>query len=841
MTHGQSALQQRFRGAARAALLSASMLGTAALAQPAADAAPAAATALPEIVVTVQGRRESLQDVPIAASSFSADLMLARGISTPLQLVQSIPNLFASHPPGLGSANAYAIRGLGNIETAATLDPAVATYVDDVILARQVGNDFEFFDVDRVEVLRGPQGTLFGRNTTGGAVNVLLHKPSDTLGGFFEASYGAYDRRLLRGSIDLPFSSAVQLKLSGYYQNDDGYVRNTTTGEKLNDNDQAGLRGAVQLRFTDNLTWNVAATYMRNNGENLLNTSCDPRDPANCSGRFATTGLVTTTAPGTASPFVAIGVSGRKAEFGLGNAVETQMYTSSLQWSGDNFAIDIITGRVGTTHKYLIDFADGRGLPDVAVPVPPVRGDTAGGLVTLNDASYRQFSQEIRLAGTLFGGIIDYRGGAYYLHEDNRTDFADVVNRGGVPAVIADRTLDDTADSLAGYVEVDAKITEQIKLTAGVRYTDEKKTIRSRDNRSACLLAPTAACLDTGNLFADPATGRAAIPIEQYTKQWTPRFAIAYQPSADLMVFASATKGFRSGGWNVRATAPAALLPFAPETAWSHELGARSEWFDKRLRVNVTGFWLEARNFQAASTFIDPASGSAGFITPNVAGYRNRGVELEVAAVPVRGLTVHANLGYQNDRYKVGDTLMPDQYGVKAVRQQQIDCQAQLAAGRVPLAPGADNAADCAVGIIDADGNIATPVRTPDFSIAIGGSYDFPIPVSGIILTPSINAIYRSALQTGTANATIFTGGSTAGSGAGYPANPFGGDVITGSLTRAYWQVGAALMMRTDDGNWTMSLECENCLDAAFVQSSLANYSYLSPPRTWQLRAKRVF
>ncbi len=856
MTRTATVMPGSLRAGRRAALLACAMIGTVAQAQ---DAAPAPATTaqapddstLSEIVVTAQRRSESVQNVPIAVSAFSADLLSARGIATPLQLIQYVPNLFGSNNTGLGSANAYYIRGLGNTETIATFDPPVGTYVDDIYMSRQNGNNFAFFDIDRIEVLRGPQGTLFGRNTTGGAVNVLLKRPSDEVGGFLEAAYGAYDKKLIRGSIDLPLSQAIQIKLSGYFQDDDGYVQNTTTGERLNDSDLAGIRGAVQLKFSERLTWNVAAAYMRNDGENIINYDCDPRNPSNCGGRFATTGLVTRYAPGTISPFVGLGVSGRKAGYGLGNEVDTTMYTSNLEWAGDNLTLNIITGLIDLKQQYLLDFADGRGLPNVAVPETPVRGYPSGGFDILNDGSHRQFTQEVKVNGKLFGGVIDYVGGFFYFHEENRTDFADILNLGpilgipgnvGFPAVLADRTLRNTTNAYAGYLQVDANVTEQIKLTAGVRYTDEKKNLGISDNRAACIANLTPNCLDSRNLAVNLPSGRLAIPLEQRTKQWTPRFAVNFQPNKDMLFFASATNGFKSGGWNARGSAPNTLLPFDPEKVWSYELGAKTELFDRRLRVNVTGFWLETKALQTPSAFIDPVSGAATFITQNFADYRNRGVELEITAVPVRGLTVYANVGYQNDKYKVSDTLLPNRYGVKAVRQQQIDCLAQLAQGRIPLGPtGPNNAPDCAAGIIDANGNIAKPVRTPDVSVSFGGSYDFPIPSAGIILTPSVNALYRSSLETGTAGGTIYTGSITAPSGAVYPSNPFSGEVIAGSLTKAYWQVGAALTMRTDDNNWTLSLECENCFDKAFVQSSLVNFNYLSPPRTWQVRAKRVF
>ena len=835
------------RSGSRGALLAATicaglMTGAPALAQ---TATTAAATddseLLPDIVVTAQRRKESAQNVPIAISAFSADLLSQRGIATPLQLIQYVPNLFGSNNTGLGSANAYYIRGLGNTETISTFDPPVGTYIDDIYLSRQNANNFAFFDLDRIEVLRGPQGTLFGRNTTGGAINVVMKKPAKELGGFVEAAYGAYDKKLIRGSVDLPLSEAIQVKISGYFQDDDGYVQNSTTKERANDSDLAGLRGAVQLQVTERLSWNLSGTYMRNDGENIINFECDPANPSNCNGRFATTGLRASNGTGT-SPFAALGVTGRKAGFGSGNQTDTQIYTSNIEWATDDLTVNLITGFVNLKQQFGLDFADGRGLPTVANPAPAVRGFPSGGFTILNDGRHSQFTQEIKVNGKLFDGRIEYVTGFFLITEDNTTDFADIFNLGfpgpnGFPLLLADRTLVNTANAKAGYFQADFNVTDNLKITGGIRYTDEEKTFRISDNRGTC--AP-ASCLSNANLAVNLPTGRLAIPTTQRAKVWTPRFVVNYKLD-DTLLYASATRGFKSGGWNARGTSNNTLLPFDPEKVWSYEAGAKTDLWDNRLRVNITGFWLETRDLQTPSAFVDPVSGGVTFITQNFADYQNKGIELEITAVPVKGLNLYANMGYQDDKYKVGDTLLPNQYGVKSVRQQQLDCRAQLAARRVPLASGANNAPDCAAGIVDANGNIATPVRTPDFSIAFGGFYDFAIPSAGIILTPSVNALYRTNLETGTANATIFTGSITAPSGAVFPANPFAGDVISGSRTDSFWQVGAALTMRTDDNNWTLSLECENCFDKAFSQSSLVNFNYLSPPRTWQLRAKRVF
>ena len=784
------------------------------------DAVPAAppSPALGDSIVTAQRRAERLQTVPMAVTALPVATLATLGVTATLGVADYVPNMIGSNSVGLTSANTYTLRGLGNADTLATFNPAVGTFIDEIPLARQTANNFSFFDLDRIEVLRGPQGTLLGRNTTGGAINVILAKPSDTLGGYLEAGYGAYGKVEARASIDLPVSKLLSVKLSGYYQRDGGYARDTTTGQRSNGDGASGLRAAVRFELTDQLSWNTSLSYLRDTGANLLDFTCDPNRPAKCDGRFTSTGLLKSYDIAHPSPFVALGITGRKANFGLGNTVDTLIYASNLAWQGDGYRLSLITGLVDTKQKSAIDLADGRTpLPSVAVPVPPPRG-LAVGNDSLTDASYSEVSQEAKLDGTLFDGRLDYVTGASYVSEDNRTDFADIVNLGGAapgtPLVLADRTALTHTDAVAGFAQVDVHATSALRVTGGIRYTDERQTFGIADNRA-------------GGGLGLPGT----IPSTQHSKLWTPRVAVDYQLPG-VLLFASASRGYRSGGWNARATDPAALLPFGPERAWSYEAGTKTEFFDHRLRANLTAFWLDAQN--TPTTAAQLIGGLPTFTTQNAAGLRNRGVELELTARPTPRVNLFANFGYQHARYRVGS-------GASSLRAQQLACQAELAARRVPLATDANAAPDCAAGIIDANGNIARPVRSPDFTASGGASYDYPIPAAGIIVQPSVNVVYSSSFETGAANDTLFTGAVTGANGTVYPANPFGGASITGSRTSAHTLVNAALALKTDDNNWTLSLECRNCFDKAYAQSEALGYTYLNPPRTWLVRAKRVF
>jgi len=836
----------------RDALLAVSILAltaSAAAAQtvPASGAAvqPAATSSdgsIADIVVTAQRRAEKSQNVPIAISVFSGDQLRAQGVSSALDLGQFVPNLIAQNNTGLGSANAYYLRGLGNTETIPTFDPPVGTYVDSIYLSRQNANNLNLFDVERIEVLRGPQGTLFGKNTTGGAISVILRQPGKSLGGYLEAGYGSYEKKLVRGSVDIPLADTFQIKVSGYWQQDRGYTRNTITNQRLNDDDGWGARLGVHGDLGETVHWNASYAHIVANGENILNFPCNPANPTDCSGRFSATGV--SKVPGAAN-FGALGVSGDKKNYGLGNATDTDLITSDLQIGlGDHLTLDLITGYVAQRQRYALDFYDGRGGPSLAVPFPAVTGNARGGFVILNQGYEDQITQEVKLGGSLFDGKIDFVSGLYYLKEHNRTDFADIF---AGALLLSDRVLTNTAEDKAGYVQVDLNVSPRLKLTAGVRYTDETKTLAVSDNRpvrgrnaagfTTCgtnpAVVPTGLCVDTGNLIA--ITG-ARIPTTQTARLWTPRFAVDYRVDDGLLLFASATRGFKSGGWNARSTNPQLLLPFDPEKVWSYETGIKSDLFDRHVRLNLTAYLENVSSLQTLSAFVSPTTGALTFLTRNFADYRNYGLEAELTVVPVKGLSLYANGGYQNDKYTINSAAPAvDQYGVQSVAAQQAACLAQLALGRIG---GGPQTSACANGIVTAQGGIATPVRTPDFTLAVGGSYDLPL--GRLSLVPSINGSYHSLQEVGTSNLTFYSGPIT-GTNGSFPVNPNGGTVIEGSRSDPAWLVNAGLALNGPDRRWQLSLNCTNCLDKAFFQSTLGNYSYVNPPRMWQARARYNF
>jgi iron complex outermembrane recepter protein len=822
-----------------------------------AQSAPAAASGkLEDVVVTAQRRSESVQDVPIAVSAFSPAELERRNISEALDIIQFVPNLMGSNNTGLGSANAYYLRGLGNTESIATFDPPVGTYIDDIYVSRQNGNNFSFFDVERVEVLRGPQGTLFGRNTTGGAVSVYIKKPGDEFAGFGEVGYGRFDRVSARGSVDLPLSEGFRTKISGYFNDDQGYVRNVTTGERLNDLHNYGVRAAIQARATDKIVWDASIMYTKDESSNLLNFDCNPANRADCDGRFVTTGLRRNFANG-ATQYVGttgapIGVTGRKANLPMGNDVSSVMLISNVAFENENSTLNIITGYLDLKQQFNLDFFDGRGGPSINFvagsnglpiasaltatgtnvnPYPAVRGFRTGGFAITNDGKHSQFTQEFKLSGKAFDGFIDYVTGLYYIKENNTTDFADIFTLGtvptGFPLLLADRTVKNSTKAWAGYAQIDVNVTEQVKLTAGVRYTDEKKTAGISDNRALCAVTPVpATCMTNANVTA------AGVPLQQSSKLWTPRVAINFKPTDDILLFASATRGFKSGGWNARSTAPSLFLPFGRETVWSYEAGAKTEWLDNRLRLNVTGFWQDTKDYQIPSAFLNPATGALVFITRNFADFRNKGVEVEFQAVPVEGLTVFAALGLQDPAFRNVEA---------ATLNQQTRCRAALAGQPDPVIPGitlntgtavARAQSLCGVGVVNIEGNLAKPVRSPKMTLSGGMNYEFAFDGAGKII-PAVSASYIGKQEVGTSGLSIYSDNGV--------FNAYGGDFITGSRSKAVIRVNASVAYETEDALWRATAECDNCFGETQNQSTLSNYSYINGPSTWMVKLRRKF
>jgi iron complex outermembrane receptor protein len=287
------------------------------------------------------------------------------------------------------------------------------------------------------------------------------------------------------------------------------------------------------------------------------------------------------------------------------------------------------------------------------------------------------------------------------------------------------------------------------------------------------------------------------IPLKLNTKLFTPRVAFKYDVSDDANVFASATRGFKSGGWNARGSTPGANTAFEPEKVWSYEAGLKSEWLDRSLRFNLTAFLLDVEDLQTPSAFVAP-NGSISFITKNFAGLKNTGFEAELIYAPTENLNLFLFAGSQNAEYR---DINP------AILAQQVSCKAFVAGtgGR---------AADCSNGIVNPAGNIAEPVRAPD-TLAVGGSYTFRLGES-LTLIPNV-------LWSNTGDNNVGTNGAPV------------------SLVKAYDTLDAGVTLANESGGWRIQASCRNCTDELQIVSTLSELPYVQDPRTWQVTFKYDF
>ncbi len=637
-----------------------------ALAALSASAALPSFAQLEEVLVTAERREASVQDVPIAVSAYGEELIESLQIDDTLDLINVVPNLFGGNNTGLATANMYYIRAQGNDESIATFDPPVGTYVDDVYITRQNANNFSLFDVERIEVLRGPQGTLYGRNTTGGAISIVMKKPGETLGGFVEAGVGSFGKHLVRGSIDIPLSDKLLSKVSVFDTADDGYLKNTTDGKKYNNADMTGVRVALRAMPSDTVTWDIAidnadieATAIHGfiqGGDRISTSAVTGGLPSNFDQK---------------SPY--------------GNEVKTLNITSNLAWDVAGGTANLILGSRDIEQNFFLNFPIASVFPDF--------------FLIDNRGEHDMFSAELKWSGNISDNIY-LSTGIYYMDEDNKVDFADYLDLAavGVPAPpstaftkLADRVLLNGTESLAVYAQADIKIGDKGTLTLGARYTDEEKTFGYSGG------------MTTANLIA------AGVPTSQDEQKITPRIAYSHAINDDLMVYASVTNGFKSGGWNARESNEANALPFGPEEIWAYEVGMRADWMEGRLRTNITAFYSDLDDLQTTSAY------NGDFLTTNAGGLEVTGLEAEITALPTDNWQIFAAIGLQDPKY--------------------VD----LPGGCV--APNADLAA------YTADCGVADPKRSPEETYTLGTSVD--IAMGAFTVTPTAMMRYIGENVTG--------------------------------------------------------------------------------------------
>lgn len=603
-----------------------------------------------EIIVTAQRRSENLQTTPIAISAFTSDGIARKGLADVQQVAQLAPNVsfdFTSPVSGASNAAAVYIRGIGQSDFALTTEAGVGTYVDGVYMSRSLGGVLDVLDVERIEILRGPQGTLFGRNTIGGAISIITKEPDEEFSGSLEATLGDNGRRYLRGSVSVPLGPETGIRLAISSKDRDGFVRaalspqqQAAIGQRAltdlgNENRQAA-RVVLTHRFNDQLKLNLSADLGRvrenNAGDRLVGIT----------GSLADGPLVfvhntftapTMTLPGfpNANYSVSNFVTNNDTTYSTGpNGTRLNSWGAGLTLeyeASDALTIKSITAYRRTTGAFARD-ADGSPLT----------------ITHTYNYGYRhqQFSQELQFVGGLADDRIKYAAGLYYFHETGSDPL--IVELPPAFGTIYQDVADIKNDSYAAFAQVTGEITDHLSLTLGGRYTEDKKHFVSDQYLRTGPVAPIVLGAPAG--IDIPLVPRNSVANRKFNN-FSPRVSLDYR-LGDALLYASYSKGFKSGGFNLRYVAPRpAILAFDPEIAETFEAGFKIDAFDRQVRLNVAAFTTDYRDIQ-----VTVFENLGAPVTLNAGDARIKGFEVEFTAIPVEGLEFNANFGYLHARYK---------------------------------------------------------------------------------------------------------------------------------------------------------------------------------------------
>ncbi|WP_425997795.1 TonB-dependent receptor [Caulobacter sp. DWR1-3-2b1] len=600
----------------KAALLAGAAWSAAATAVSAQEAPVAnSGLSVEEVVVTARRREESLKDVPVAVSAYSGETLARQGGADITVLQQTTPNITVQTARGSNSTLISYIRGIGQQDPLWGYEPGVGLYIDDVYVHRPQGAVLDVFDIERIEVLRGPQGTLYGRNTIGGAIKYVTKRLGGEAQGKVRGTYGSYNQTDLLVSGQTPVGGGLSVGGAYALYKRDGYGKNLTTGAEHYNKDVQAIRLSAEYAPNDDLFFRLAYDHVQ--------------DDSNARhGRRELPTLV--------GGFKVIDEYDTQAGFGDDNSVETEGLSLTAQWNASEYLTlkSITASRKGHTDT-VIDFD---GTPVNTLDIPATYDD-------------RSFSQELQAvyADDNVQGVF----GLYYMNSQASGEFDTIAGNLGLS--IADGGKVST-QSFAAFFDFSANLTERFKVSLGARATRDHK--RSTTFRLFYLGATRS-----------PYQGGTPRPILQTRtnygaqttfSQFTPRVSASYELSDDLSTYVSYSKGFKSGGWDMRGDAlitPQTVNGYKPEVVDAYEMGLKGYLFDRRVSFASAAFLSKYEDQQVSTQVVVP-SGIASSID-NAGSSTLYGVEFEAKAKLTANLSANVALGYIHAEYDTFNRFVP--------------------------------------------------------------------------------------------------------------------------------------------------------------------------------------
>jgi iron complex outermembrane receptor protein len=608
-------------------------------------------TALEEIVVTATRREERLQDIATSATVFSAEDLRELRVLQPLDLAEQTPGLLAKYGPnGLATVGFY-VRGVGINDFTGTVDPSVGIYVDEVFQPTPDMLNFAVYDIARVEVLRGPQGTLYGRNSTGGAINFITAKPTEEFEGFARLGYGSYDTFSLTGALSGPLSDTVRARLSANAINassSDGYAFNRFTGNELGKVDSLAVRGQIEFEPSDAVMVRLSYSHGDSESELPLLQHVGTRDPGNPAAICAPV-IAGNVDEGACVDLLGYFDDDGDIYTGDGSVdpnldLESDEVTMTIDWNVGRATLTSITGYA--------DFSK-RQSQDIDAS-PAVAADN----FTFNDVE--NLSQEIRLTSDdsfKFPWIV---GANYGTTDIDWFQTIDLTDLAGIPT--SNGAVQET-ETYALFGQMTFPLTEKLDFAGGLRFTNE-----TRDWTGATFIG-TFANLNEALASGAPRLSQLPLPpgnpgeggpldfptsIDEEKVDFSA--VLRYRPTDDAMYYLSVSEAFRSGGYSSAVIfSQEALEPYDSETLRSYEIGTKLSLANGKLRFDASAFFYDFEDFQA--TFVRATDASARL--QNAGDVEIMGLEASIDWLPVENLTIGLGLSLMDSEIVKTDVVLP--------------------------------------------------------------------------------------------------------------------------------------------------------------------------------------
>ena len=607
--------------------------------------------AIREIVVTAQKREESIQSIPIAVTALDEKALESATIDDIRDIAGRVPSLVVDSVGAGPSAAAIAIRGISFEDIEKSFDPAVGVVVDGVFIGTNTGQLLDSFDLERLEVLRGPQGTLFGRNTIGGVINVIRTRPTEDFGVRGQFAYSRFDTKRARLVVNTgKLGDFIALKAFGYYDKTDGFYHNVTKDRR--EGKYETLTGGVTALITpsDAITAQVTYQHTRERGETVASALSETGRDVICAAPGAPGFSPAAECNRWSLPAHGLYTTFQNIETPVRNNVDSVTGNIDIDLS-DNLTLSSVTGYIKNRESVTQDFD----------------GSSANFFDTRRQQKYKQFSQELRLladfdtVNVLLGGY--YFDSSYTL--DQSTNFGVVLGQGST--AVLRQYVDHSAKSYAGFADAQINLTDAFKISLGARYTKDKKEIFNNYGRIGALVRITLPTFDGMSCVAvtgttSPAPG-VVIPVYSAASncsgsdsfdKFTWRANAEYTIEPGKLVYASFSRGFRSGGFNGRAASPTSLGPYQPETVDAYEVGLKADWLDRTLRTNLAFYYTKYDNKQEEVVQPSPPGSSSPqeTVVRNASSADIKGFEAEIIAQMTDSFSFNASFSYTDAKYK---------------------------------------------------------------------------------------------------------------------------------------------------------------------------------------------